>query len=384
MNTPTAPGSVTLASLSPAILDSLGVPGNGGPLALPPARAVCLLLVDGLGWELLRRYARYAPFLTELAREAEPLAAGFPSTTATSIASIGTGLPPGGHGIVGYTFATDDGRLVNALSWASHADGAHSDLRGRFVPERVQPAPTIWERAERAGVAVSVILPHEHLRSGLSRAVLRGGDSVGVHAFGDAVASAATALHGPPPRLCYCYHADLDLLGHIHGPGSWPWRLQLAHVDRLAAILAEELPAGGMLVVTGDHGMVHVDEQARVDFDTDPELARGVRLLGGEARARFVYTEPGASGDVLATWRERLGDRAWIATRQEAVDAGWFGSAVDDADIRSRIGDLIVAARQDTAVVRSKVEPRLAGLLGHHGSLTPAETLVPLLIHRHG
>ena len=52
--------------------------------------------------------------------------------------------------------------------------------------------------------------------------------------------------------------------------------------------------------------MVDVPMAGRIDLDADPELLRGVRLLGGEARARHVYAEPGAAVDVLAAWRERL------------------------------------------------------------------------------
>ncbi|MGH3825285.1 MAG: alkaline phosphatase family protein, partial [Pseudonocardiaceae bacterium] len=81
-----------------------------------------------------------------------------------------------------------------------------------------------------------------------------------------------------------------------------------------------------------------------------------------------------------ATWRELIGDRAWIRTREEAIAAGWFGPVVEP-DIRDRIGDIIVAARTDFAIVRSRITPKLSRLIGHHGSLTADEQLVPLLVH---
>jgi hypothetical protein len=124
---------------------------------------------------------------------------------------------------------------------------------------------------------------------------------------------------------------------------------------------------------------VTVPETSRLDFDTEPALQAGVRLLGGEPRARYVYTEPDATDDVLAAWRELIGDRAWICTRDEAIAAGWFGPVVEDR-IRDRIGDIIVAARTDFAIVRSQVTPKLSRLIGHHGSLTAEEQLVPLLV----
>lgn len=382
MNAPLVPGDgqASLADVVPALLSVLGVAGFPDRLRLHPARGVCLLLVDGLGWLSLRDHPADAPFLASLAQRSEPIMAGFPATTAASVTSLGTGVPVGQHGIVGYTFATPEGVLINALSWHTHG-GARVDLRERFVPEDVQPRPTALERATAAGIRVALAVPHVHRGSGLNRVALRGAEFRGVHALGDLVVTALAAVSGSERSLCYAYHGDLDLLGHVYGVGSLPWRLQLAHVDRLAAAIAEGLPPGTQLVVISDHGMVTVPAEGRLDFDTEPALQAGVRLLGGDARARYLYTEPGATDDVRAAWHELLGDRAWICTREEAIAAGWFGPVVEP-DICDRIGDLIVAARTDVAIVQSHVTPTLSRLIGHHGSLTAYEQLVPLLVYR--
>lgn len=65
------------------------VSGFADRLWLNPARAVCLLLVDGLGWQALRAHPEDAPFLTSLTGNSEPIIAGFPATTATSVAAVG-------------------------------------------------------------------------------------------------------------------------------------------------------------------------------------------------------------------------------------------------------------------------------------------------------
>ena len=376
-------GTGALADVVPSLLAGLGVPGTVDVLGLPGASRVCVLLVDGLGWQLLGEHGDVAPFLASLAAGREPITAGFPSTTATSIAALGTGLPTGEHGLVGYTFATADDELINVLGWSRHGVGRPADLREQLVPEQVQPRPTMFERAVQAGVTTRLVAARSQRDSGLTRAVLRGGEFRGVHALGDLAATAVDALRADDRVLCYAYHADLDLLGHVYGPGTEPWRFQLGHIDRLASTIADRLPSDGMLVVTADHGMVTVTEADRVDFDTDPYLREGVRMLGGEARARHVYTEPGALGDVRDTWQEVLGERTWIVTRDEAVESGWFGPRVSD-HARGRIGDLVVAARGNTAVVRSATEPVLSRFAGQHGSLTAAEQLIPLLVAQRG
>ena len=364
-------GGGSLADVVPSLLAGLGVPGMADVLGLSGPSRVCVLLVDGLGWRLLREHEADAPFLASLA--GPPITAGFPSTTATSLAALGTGVPTGEHGLVGYSFA-EGGEMVNALRWSRYGAASHVDLRDVLVPEEVQPRRTAFEAAADAGVAVRLVLPREQKGSGLTRAVLRGGRFQGVLGFGDLVARVAEAMRSADRVLCYAYHAELDALGHVYGPGSEAWRWQLRFVDRLAAAVADGLPAGGALVVTADHGMVVADD--RVDFDTDDVLREGVEALGGEARVRHVYTS--SAGAVRDRWVARLGDRAWIASRAEAVAAGWFGPRVDD-HVLPRIGDLVVAAKGSLAVVRSTVEPGLTTFVGHHGSLTEEEQLIPAL-----
>jgi hypothetical protein len=370
-------GAGALSDVTPAVLTLLDVPGGSDAIALPPARHVVLLVVDGLGWNLLRRHAEDAPFLAGL--PGDPITAGFPSTTAVSLASIGTGLPPGGHGIVGLAFEVGPGVAINALGWATAGDARPRDLRDRFAPEDVQPVPTVFERLAAHGVAVRVVLPVPFVASGLTRAVLRGGEAWGVRALGD-LAAAATGEPEADRTFRYAYHGDLDLLGHVYGPGSDPWRLQLTLVDQLARAIAERLPADGLLLVTSDHGMVHVEEPDRIDADDRPELLAGVRLLAGEPRVRHVYAEPGAADDVLAGWQEQLAGRATVLSRADAIAAGWFGPV--QSRVEPRIGDVVAACTASNVVTRTGAEPVLSALTGQHGSLTEDELLIPLLSYR--
>ncbi len=358
---------MTIAEVVPSLLSGLDVPGADNTLDLPTARRVVLLLVDGLGHELLREYADHAPFLSGLS--GRQIDAGFPSSTATSLASIGTGLTPGEHGIVGYSFAVGD-EVLNSLTW-SRAGDHHHDLRKVLVPEVVQPHPTLFERAAAAGVAVSAVAPLTQRTSGLTRAVLRGSWFRGAAGFGDLALGAVAAL-GEDRSFCYAYHGDLDMIGHIYGPGSDEWLLQLEFVDALASRIAARMPPGCLFAVTADHGMITADD--RIDFDTEPLLWQGVRVIAGDPRARYLHTE---SDEVLSVWREFLGDRADVVTKEEAAEAGWFGPVSPLA--LDRIGDVVVAMKNSAVVVRGQAEPMLSSLTGFHGSRTRQELAVPLL-----
>ncbi|GAA3708356.1 nucleotide pyrophosphatase/phosphodiesterase family protein [Streptomyces tremellae] len=371
-------GSGSLADLLPTLAAGQGVPGCTAAIGeLAPADRNCVFLVDGLGWEQIRAHPGEAPFLTSLLGTSRggtgrPLTAGFPSTTATSLASVGTGTVPGAHGLLGYT-VRDPAKdvLMNQLRWKPWTD-----------PHAWQPHPTVFAAAHAAGVHTAQVSAPSFESTPLTKVALSGGTYRGKLAGEDRMDAAAEELAAGDRSLVYTYYSEVDSNGHRFGVDSDAWRGQLAYVDRLAQRLAESLPPRSALYVTADHGMIDIpfDEESRIDFDEDWALRAGVALLGGEGRARHVYAVPGAAADVFAVWRDVLGDRFWVAGRDEAVAAGWFGppGSVDERTY-GRIGDVVAAACADVVVTASEREPRESVMAGMHGSMTPVEQLVPLL-----
>ena len=365
-------GESSLPDLAASILAALTGDAAANVLGLPDAGRVCLLIVDGLGLELLRGHQAAAPFLAELAFNSRPLTAGFPSTTVTSLGSLGTGLAPAAHGMLGYQVAIPgEGRLLNGLRWPKDVD-----------PEAWQPRPTIYEQAAAAGVTTVHVAPRAFKNSGLTGATLRGADYRAANSLGALAALTVDALGEADRVLASAYYGQLDGTGHEYGVSSPAWVNELAHVDKLAEQIAAGLPYGSVMYVTADHGMVNVGPEDRIDADAaGSPLREGVALLGGEPRARHVYTRPGAADDVLATWREVLGERAWVMTREDAIKDGLFGphdAPVSEA-MAARIGDVVAACAGTWAVVCTKDEPLESSLVGMHGSLTSAEQLVPML-----
>ncbi|MCK2217713.1 alkaline phosphatase family protein [Actinomadura sp. ATCC 31491] len=363
-------GGGSLADLPGALLAALGVPEPARPegaLTLEPADRVCLFLVDGLGADLLRAHPGAAPFLSSL--PGRTLTAGFPATTVTSLCSLGTGMTPGEHGMLGLTLAVPGtGYLFNCLRWT---------LPGGLTmdPEQWQPAATVYQRAAKAGVRPSYVAPAEFEGTGLTSAVFRGVRYLPADTVDERVARAHEALREPHAHVTV-YYGDLDAAGHLSGWGGADWLRQLALVDDMARRLAEGLPPGAAMYVTADHGMVNATE--KVDAEQVPELTEGVALLGGEARARHVYAEPGAAGRVLEAWAEVFRGRAWVVSREEAVESGWFGPRVRDAWLE-RIGDVVAVPHDGLAITAPSTHRVEALFTGYHGSLTPAEQNVPLL-----
>jgi hypothetical protein len=359
----------SLADVLPAVAAALGVDAGfeASSLQLPEAQRYVVFLVDGLGHELLRDHPDDAPFLHSLLDAHRPVTAGVPSTTATSLTSLGTALPPGAHGVVGYTSRIPGSdRLLNALRWDDEVD-----------PRAWQPHPTAFARLAAAGVETTVVNRRDFATSGLSVAGTRGAEFVGADKVGERLAAVVQAASGAP-SLTYMYDPDLDWTGHGYGVASMQWRQALSMIDAAAEHLRESLPSDVRIVVVADHGMVDSPAEHRIDVDEHPDLQEGVALVGGEARFRHLYCRGGAVDDVAAAWRAHLAERAEVLTRDEALAAGWFGEL--DSDVRPRIGDVLVACRGDHAVLCRSVFPIEAKLVGMHGSLTAAEMLIPVLV----
>ncbi|BAX91864.1 alkaline phosphatase family protein [Mycobacterium shigaense] len=369
------PGSIRDVLPSAAAL--LGVPGAVDALGLTESVTeqidrVAVVLVDGLGWHLLPRLAGSAPLLASVwtggAGRLTELACTFPSTTPSSLVSLGTGAQPGEHGILGFTLnvpGTD--RVLTHIHWRD--DPPYAEW---------QPLPTWFERLSRSGVAARAVLPAYFLGSGLTDAAYRGADFRPVDPAADYAQHIIDELRAAP-GLIYGYTAELDTAAHVFGIGSPFWHEAGARVDALLTRIVDALPANAALLVTADHGGLNVPPEARIDLDADPRLSAGVRVVAGEARVRYLHTEPGAAADVRAAWAELLGDRARVYSRGQAVAAGMFGP-VDPRHL-ARIGDVVVVCSGDAAVLATAHEsPEMAQLVGFHGGDTPAETAIPLIV----
>ena len=343
----------------------LAVRGRPGGLGLPRVRHAVVLLVDGLGSVALDAHRGYARRLLAAPRS-WTIQTVFPSTTASALASLTTGVLPGAHGLIGYLgFDSGGDRVVNSLTgWGADLD-----------PGTWQRVPTLFEHARDDGIPVFAVGPGRYRDSGFTAAVLRGAE----YRTGESIASRLAEvrrLHAAHDRsLSYVYAPELDVAAHATGIASDAWAAALEDVDAAVGTFAATLGTETGLLVTGDHGGLDIAPDAHVVID--PALLEGVRHVSGEPRCLALHLEPGvAVEEVRARWEAAEGARAWIATRDEAIAAGHFGDV--DPDVRPRIGDILVAARKRIAYYPD-ADDRGRGMVGQHGSLTPDEMAIPLL-----
>lgn len=347
--------------------------GEPNALSLPASSHAIVLLVDGLGAAALRSRAGHARFLASRMAKGDVIDGVFPSTTAAAIATLTTGVAPGGHGMVGYSVLDAAGdRIVNQLK------GWDAQMR----PESWQLQRTVFEQAQDAAVPAFAIGTGRYADSGLTRAVLRGAEYVSAETIEERLAAARKILESTERAIVYVYAAELDMAAHARGWESDKWLGELERLDAALAAFAPALGRGAGLLVTADHGIIDVPPEKHVLYDTVPELIAGVRHVGGEPRCLQLYLEPGlpasAADELAESWRDTEGDRVWVSTKEQALADGVFGEV--DLRAQSRIGDVIVAARKLVAYYDSRDISRTGrSMVGQHGSLSDEEMRIPLV-----
>lgn len=360
------PSARSLTGVLPQLLGSL----TGTPDWFPPARSAIVVMVDGLGRGNLTARAGHARFLTARMAKKDAARTVFPSTTAAALTSLLTGESPGIHGIVGYSVRVPEtGRAVNQLQgWET--DG--------LDPERWQRSEPLLAREAAAGRPCFVVSKPAYAATGFTRAIQRGATFVGVAAAADRLTEAARLAARHPGALIYVYLSELDATGHAHGWESDRWLSRLETVDADVQRFEEVLDPGVGAVLTADHGMVDVPAHRQVRLGAGDPLLADVSVMAGEPRMLHLYAD-GDAPAVLERWRAAEGERSWVLSRGEAIEAGLFGPGVHP-EVASRIGDVLVAARAGIAYYDDRLTDKKAQrMIGQHGSLTDQERLVPLI-----
>jgi hypothetical protein len=359
---PTLPlySGANVRGIVPALLAPRGATK---PAWIPgPAKAAhqtVLLVLDGLGWEQLQARLTLAPNLAAMA--GGPITTVAPSTTATALTSITTGLTPGEHGIVGYRMEMA-GEVLNVLRWST----GHGDSRRHIEPVPTQPfAPFMGE-------LVPVVSKAELESSAFTEAHLRGTTAAGWRAP-SSIAVVVGDLLRRGERFVYAYYDGIDKIAHERGFGPF-YDAELQFVDSLVGAVQAALPPGAALLVTADHGQVEIGDRL---VTPHADVLRLCRQQSGEGRFRWLHARPGAQAELLAAATHHHSGQAWVHSREEVIAAGWFGPTVSPP-IAGRYGDVALVPFEPI----SFHDPADSGpypLVCRHGSLTSAEMLVPLL-----
>jgi hypothetical protein len=343
-----------VTGLIPALVGGRAVPWMPAPVA--GAKSVVLLVLDGLG---ANEIEGRPSILRELAAmEGTRITTVVPSTTSTALTSIATGLAPAQHGILGYRMLVDD-EVLNVLRWQTES--------------RHPPEPFAVQRHDAfLGRPVPVVTRQEFRESGFSQAHLRGANFVGWKTPATLIEHCRRLVLAGE-RFVYAYYPGVDEVAHAYGLCDEFYARELTAADALVGALLDVLPPDAALLVTADHGQVHLEAESWIEID---ELHPMIAAQAGDGRFRYLHARKGMAAELLAAAHAGYDDVAWVVSRRELLEAGWIGSGATGT-VPGRIGDVVLAAREPVAFVDPAL-PRERMLRSAHGSLTAQEMYVPL------
>lgn len=362
----------TFGRLSDVFVSSLGaVIKSDNRLGFRSAKRVFSVLVDGLGAQNLKGAGGHAPFLNQALAISKPISCGFPSTTATSITSFGTGLSAGVHGLVGYkVYDRVNSRPANLLTgWGEEQDALEW-----------QPRQTVAAKALTHGVGAYVIGPKAYASTGFTAATMRGAEYLAAKTISDRVDVAIDLLRKrSDDLLVYLYVPELDQLAHTFGSDSDEWLRGLEEVDSQLRRLAGALSRTDALLVTADHGIVDVSQQNHIYLDELPVAWERVLDVSGDPRVNYIYlADSSEAPDFAENLQSKLPDGVLVLTKTEVLNQDWFRGANQVAI--ERMPDIFALATKQVAMYHRLFAPaKSLEMIGQHGALSSRELSIPLL-----
>jgi predicted AlkP superfamily pyrophosphatase or phosphodiesterase len=347
----------------------LALQGKTNPLGLPLRKSYAVILIDGLGVFNIRSAGAHAGFLSNKLASSKSLFSGFPTTTASSLASLATGKENGSHAFLGYrVFDKQRGTAINLLN----------DLGLEFAPREYQDQETISELAAEAGINVLTVGPSEYSDSGFTKATMPNSKYLSAKTIEERFAITRREL-AKPGNLIYLYVPELDQLAHRFGVASNKWLETIEDLDSIVSKFASSIPKGAGAILTADHGVIDVPKSSHIYLD-EFESLKEILMIGGDPRAGFLYLD--ADSDLIekrSVISEELAGLVDVVTVEELVAAGWLGPLSVTAE---RIApDLVLLPKSDRVIYhRDFAKPKSLEMIGQHGGMSKAEWEIPLLV----
>ncbi len=286
---------------------------------------VVLFLLDAAG-DLIEPL----PFM----RRYVDLTSTFPSTTATALTTLSTGLHPGEHGCLGFSMYFKEFGVVGNMiklhpAYVSGSDGLISmGLR----PESF--GKTIFELIDGKAIYLA---DRKIQGSGLSKLTLRGSEGRSCISLIDLLVSLRREVEEGDAQLIYVYWGSLDTVGHMRGPYSENFREEFRQVVKLFQEVFLDRMRGSrrtLILFLGDHGMC--DVRNRIVTNERKDILESLRMPPtGDLRASYLYTD---EVDRVRSLMRELG--MYVLERGEAIRSGLFGRFTEQHE--SRVGDLVV------------------------------------------
>ena len=359
---------------------------------------VILLLLDGVGFKLLE-YAeskfRVPSLDSTFGRSFNgSITSVFPSTTATALTTLNTGLTPQEHGILGYTsYFRNFGSIVNMLKFAPISNEDVSLFDGGMEPWMIVPGITIHEKLRKEGIDPYMYVSNSIRDNGLSNVVNRGAEVVPHFSAADMfVQLRKNLIKKRTGTFHFAYLSTPDRIAHMRGPFTEEFGGEVNSIfhslkNELFDKLDSEIGKKTTIIVSADHGHAQISRENVFDLAKNRELSDMLaRPPTGDSRAFFMSAKTGCSDAIIDYFGRYLENSFSVFRSKDFLDMGILGDGTPSAETVDRIGDIVAVARNNAAFENSFLstiqKSNGTWLEGRHGGLSENEMLVPIIASR--
>ena len=346
------------------------------PARLAAKRNLVLLLVDGLGYNWLTRNWPESVFCRHLQQR---ITSVFPSTTATAITTVMTGLAPQQHGLTGWhMYFRELDTVAAVLPFRTRATNEPLTRLGADPAVLFDHAP-IYDGLQVPAhlVAPQSIINTEFNLAHSGRAARHG--YVRLPELFENIARVLSADSGR--KFIYAYFSELDALAHVFGIASPQVGAEFARLDAACRdFLARIAGSDTTLIVIADHGFVDSPPECLIELDHHPELAAMLaQPLCGERRVAYCYVRPGCHADFERYVTTQLGAHATLHRSTELIARNWFGPGAPHPRLAERVGDYTLVMKDNHALKDWLPNEKRHVHIGLHGGISDDEMYVPLI-----
>lgn len=399
-------GERSLAEVVPTILDVFGIPMARA--ALPEefyryeaegCNKVVMFFVDGLGYDQVVRYQNL-PLFDILHKKARvnPITTVFPSTTASAITTIHTGLTPQEHGLPEWNVYFEEiDMVIQTLPFKAAGQKRADELLDMGLdPKILYSGPTVYEKLKAKGVKSFVFTHRNIAHSAYSGVSQRGSEIIPYTRGSDLMVKLRRKLmETAGPAYFYIYWDAVDHSEHDFGPHSEEHESELSVFSHLVASeflgkLGEETAKDVLFLLTADHGQMNVREDKLIYLEEHLALEDLLRRRPntepipptGCPRDVFLFIEPTKLRTALELLKARLEGKAEVILTEDAVKRGLFGTGKPTKKFLKRIGDILLLPYSGYNLWNNGFKKAPSEFPGIHGGLSEEEMVIPFVAAR--
>lgn len=346
------------------------------PKELKKSQNIMLLVVDGLGYEYLKKQDKET-ILNQYCRD--KITTVFPTTTAAAITTFFTGLAPQQHAMTGwFVYMKEVGTITVPLRGVTRIGhlplGMVTDLR------RIYDQKPLFERWKVKSYTIHPEdIAHAHYNSFLTGNVKK----YSYRKISGLFKQAERIIKSNrKDKFIYAYWPDIDSFSHKYGNDSRKVRYQLSELNKKLALFLKKIRnTNTTIIITADHGQITTKPKERINLNKHPKLRETFILpLSGDSRVAYCYVYPKKAAQFRTYIKKHLSRYCTLHKSEDLIKRNYFGLFKQNSVLKERIGNYVLMMKKNYVIRDFVPGEKVHFNKGNHSGLTKEELFVPLIV----